>query len=150
MTDFSSTSLRIVPPVQNGQYNPKYAADCPPGTPVYQTASAEEVGLVNKARANTTSTSSVAGLTVGQAVAEENAHTQFAGPLTLTTAQWDAVTGGSGGLTPGSTYYLSAATAGRITATAPSSGGQFVTQVGIAMSARTMLVQIGPKTAVSG
>lgn len=150
MTDFSSTSLRIVPPVQAGQYNPKCAADFPPGTPLYQTASSEEVGLVDKARANATGTASVAGLAAGVGNTGDNCHTQFAGPLTLTTAQWDAVTGGSGGLTPGAPYYLSAATAGRITATAPSAGGQFVTQVGIAMSARTMLVQIGPQTAAGG
>jgi len=36
------------------------------------------------------------------------------GELTLTTAQWDAITNQSGGLTPGSTYYLSSFTAGKI------------------------------------
>jgi len=36
------------------------------------------------------------------------------GELTLTTAQWDAITGGSGGLTAGLNYYLSSTTAGRI------------------------------------
>lgn len=36
------------------------------------------------------------------------------GELTLTTAQWDAVTGGSGGLTAGANYYLSSTIAGRI------------------------------------
>ena len=149
MSDISLGSLALVPPVQSNQFNPVAAVDFPPGTPVYQVASVTE-GAVNLARANATGTASVAGLAAGVGNADRNVHTQFAGPLTLTEAQWDAITGGSGGLTAGSTYYLSAATAGRITATAPSSGGQFVTQVGIAMSPRTLLVQLGPKIVVSG
>lgn len=36
------------------------------------------------------------------------------GELTLTTIQWDAVTGGSGGLVSGNTYYLSSFIAGRL------------------------------------
>ena len=62
---------------------------------------------------------------------------QFAGPLTLTPAQWDRVTGEEGGLTPGALYYLSN-TAGMI-AQAP---GDNIVQVGRAMSETTMLIQI--------
>src|SRR3972149_7086442 len=35
-----------------------------------------------------------------------------AGPLTLTTAQWDAVTGAVGGLTPGARYFVAPGPAG--------------------------------------
>jgi len=44
------------------------------------------------------------------------------GTLTLTTGQWDARSGESGGLTAGEHYLLSQATAGAITKTSPSSG----------------------------
>jgi hypothetical protein len=64
-----------------------------------------------------------------------------AGPLTLTTAQWDLVTGQSGGLTPGATYYVADVDAGNITSTAPSAPGDYVTVVGYAMNATTMIVQ---------
>lgn len=62
---------------------------------------------------------------------------QYAGPLTLTTAQWDRVTGESGGLTPGELYYLSN-TAGMLSQTP----GDNIVQVGRAVSATTMLIQI--------
>ncbi len=63
------------------------------------------------------------------------------GLLTLTTLQWDAVTGDSGGLTLGNTYYPSAITPGEITNVRPSGVGQFVTKIGVAVSDTTMLVQ---------
>ena len=65
------------------------------------------------------------------------------GPLTLPTTRWDALTGGSGGLTPGSVYYLGA-TKGSITATPPGAG--ISTALGFAISATTLMVQIGNAT----
>lgn len=56
---------------------------------------------------------------------------QTFGTVTLTTAQWDARTGGSGGLTPGSYYYQDGT--GNITATAPG-GTRRVRPIGIAIS----------------
>lgn len=61
------------------------------------------------------------------------------GELALTTAQWDAVTGQSGGLTPSAIYYLGLAP-GTLTTTPPSSSGQLVCQVGRAMSATSLFV----------
>lgn len=63
------------------------------------------------------------------------------GEVTLTTAQWDVITGGSGGLMPsnGPVYYLSAATAGRITTTAPS----IKAPVLIALSTTKAFINIG-------
>lgn len=46
---------------------------------------------------------------------------------------------GLSGLTPGATYYLSAATAGAMTTTAPSATGQVVTRLGKATSATEFL-----------
>jgi hypothetical protein len=65
----------------------------------------------------------------------------FDGILTAATAQWDAVTGQSGGLTFGATYFVSNTTAGAITSTAPTSG--FVVPVGRALDTQRMNVSIG-------
>lgn len=65
------------------------------------------------------------------------------GVLTLPTATWDAVTGGSGGLIPGAAYYLGSAL-GVLTTTAPSLPGLYVTPVGTAISAVTLLVDPQP------
>jgi hypothetical protein len=116
----------------------------PAGSPVVQSSSA---GQVVPGIADSANTASVVGVASIPGVAGEHVLTQFCGPLTLTTAQWDQVTGGSGGLTPRARYYLSAGTEGRITTTAPSSGGTFRTQVGVALSTTDLMVQIGATTA---
>jgi len=60
----------------------------------------------------------------------------FNGILSLTTAQWDAIAGTTGGLTPGQDYFLSATTAGNLTATPPTTAGSTViTKLGTALSA---------------
>ncbi len=65
---------------------------------------------------------------------------QHAGTVTLTTAQWDLVTGGSGGLTPGSPYYLSFGfnDLGHLTKVVVSDAGRFVVLAGIALDEVTM------------
>jgi hypothetical protein len=65
----------------------------------------------------------------------------FSGVLEATTVQWDAVTGGSGGLTPGSKYYLST-TIGQLTDTAVSAAGDVCTEVGTALSTTELKVEI--------
>lgn len=62
----------------------------------------------------------------------------IAGPLTLSAAAWDLITGDSGGLVPGTTYFLSPTTAGRLTNDA--SIGRLA--VGDALSATTLLLRI--------
>jgi hypothetical protein len=63
------------------------------------------------------------------------------GEVTLTTGEWDVITGGSGGLSPslGPVYYLSSATAGRITTTAPTIKAPIL----IALSTTKAFVNIG-------
>lgn len=65
------------------------------------------------------------------------------GVLTLPTSTWDAVTGGSGGLVPGARYYLGDSL-GTLTTTPPVTLGTYVTVVGNAISAVTMLVDPQP------
>lgn len=63
------------------------------------------------------------GLVRDESIASgEEGNAQVDGIMTATTAQWDAVTGDSGGLTPGEDYYLSD-TVGELTTTAPATAG---------------------------
>jgi hypothetical protein len=56
--------------------------------------------------------------------------------------QTDGVLAGLSGLTAGAIYYLSAATAGLLTVTPPSSVGQYVVRVGIAISTTELDINI--------
>ncbi len=48
------------------------------------------------------------------------------------------------GLTPGSTYYLDPATAGKMTVTAPTAAGQLVVELGVAVSTTEFLIRLRP------
>lgn len=62
-----------------------------------------------------------------------------AGPLTLTTVQWDAVTGAVGGLTPGARYFVAPGPAGFITDISPTAPDTDK-PVGFALDTTTMAV----------
>ena len=57
--------------------------------------------------------------------------------------------GPSSGLSPGAIYYLSASSAGAITATPPSTAGHYVTRVGEAASSAELVVQLEPPVQLS-
>jgi hypothetical protein len=98
-------------------------------------------GEVDLAQANASGTKDVVGLVADTSIADTAAGSiATAGTLTATTGQWDSVTGQTGGLTPGSKYYLSNATPGALTSSAPSTG--FVLLVGIALSVTEMKLNI--------
>lgn len=99
-------------------------------------------GTITEARANAEGTSKVIGLCMANIANSASGVVITNGEITATTGQWDNVTGGSGGLTPDATYYLSAATAGAITDTAPTTASQYVVEVGIALSTTKLLVNI--------
>jgi len=100
------------------------------GTPVYPSSATE----VDKAGAAAAGTRKVLGLVQSASIASgASGFIQTDGVLTATTGQWDAVAGTTGGLAFGTIYYLSA-TAGLLTATAPSASGNYVCPVGIALS----------------
>lgn len=108
------------------------------GQAVYVSAA----GQVKLAVANAPTTKNVVGLAFSTSTANgATGKVITAGSLTASTVQWDAVTGQSGGLTAGSTYYLSNATAGRITTTPPSSG--YIAPIGIAASSTVLVLNIG-------
>jgi hypothetical protein len=110
------------------------------GEPVYMTAVADNVNL---ARANAENTSQVYGLVYSTSIsASGTGSIAIDGPVVATTGQWDSVTGQTGGLTAGSTYYLSPTTAGRLTTTAPTTVGQTVCKVGVGVSTTEMELNI--------
>lgn len=109
------------------------------GTPVYVSASGE----VDKAQANALATVEVLGLVRDASIAAAaSGSIQTDGVLVATTGQWDVITGQTGGLTVGAVYYLDPATAGRLTATAPTAVGEFVARVGKAMSETELEITI--------
>jgi hypothetical protein len=96
---------------------------------------------VKKAKSDASGTKDVIGLVRDASVTNGVAGSiQTDGTLAATTAQWDAVFGTTGGLTKGTRYYLSAATAGNGTATAPSSVGNYVVEIGLAISTTEMIL----------
>lgn len=109
------------------------------GQPVYS----ESDGNVDLAQANAQGTVEVIGLVADETIgASETGQIITDGVLEATTAQWDDVTGDSGGLTVGDFYYLDADSAGALTTTAPSSTGNFVKGVGVALSDTQMQLAI--------
>jgi hypothetical protein len=109
------------------------------GTPVYSS----DAGEYDEAQADDAGTKDVIGLQVDTSVATTDpGQIQQEGTLTLTTGEWDAVTGQTGGLTPGSKYWLDAANPGQMTPTAPTTDSQFVCPLGVALSATVFKIQI--------
>lgn len=135
--DTLNASVSEVDVVSKTNDNGSTAVKC---TVVYQKSD----GDVDFARANAQGTVQVLGFAAEDISAAAAGLIQTDGILVATTGEWDAVTGGSGGLTPGSPYYVSSATAGQITATAPTSAGNFVVRVGLASSATEMEISIMP------
>lgn len=108
------------------------------GAPVY----CKSAGKVDNAKADAVATVEVIGLAQAGIVYEASGNIQTDGVLTLTTAQWDAITGDTGGLTFNDVYYLDASTAGMLTTTAPTTTGQFVVKIGKAVSTTDMEISI--------
>jgi len=94
----------------------------------------------NAALATAYSSAKVIGFATESISDSSDGTIQSNGTLTATTGQWDAVTGDSGGLTPGTTYYLSNTASGNITSTAPTGSGNYITKVGDALSSTTLLI----------
>ena len=93
------------------------------GAPLYLTAG----GVYTKAKADAANTAEVIGL-IGSIIDANSFNLVMVGQTTVNTA----VTGGA--MVVGSTYYVSAATAGLLTATEPSVIGQVSKPVGVAIS----------------
>jgi len=105
------------------------------GTCVYNDA----VGGFARAKANVLGTSAAIGVVSDPSInAGELGGVQITGVVVGTTAQWDLVTGDSGGL-QAVPYYVSATTGGMLTRTKPAIG----VQVGVGLSTTEMLLTAG-------
>ena len=122
---------------ETGQVSQTAAATLIAGQAVY-TSGAD---AVNKAQANATGTKDVLGLAVTAIASAASGIVQCNGVVVLTTAQWDAVCGTTGGLAPNARYFLSPTTAGLLTSTVPTTVGQYVAYVGRGLSTTEMLVE---------
>lgn len=130
--------------IANGYFNGSVLQNNEVATlPICNAVYSDGNGTVRKATANAAGTSDVTGLAYADINAATNGVIATSGEMTATTAQWDAVTGQTGGLTPGARYFLDNTTAGRITTTPPSSG--YICPVGKAISTTKMLVRIGDR-----
>jgi len=110
---------------------------------ICQAVYVDGVDSVDLAKADAGATMDVVGFVKDATIAAAaDGMIQTDGILSATTGQWDAVTGGSGGLTAGTVYYLDASTAGSITDTASTTVGQYVVQIGRAISTTEMEISI--------
>lgn len=100
---------------------------------------------VKLGQANAKTTSQLAGLGLDASIAAGAVGNIITGGiLVATTAQWDAVAGTTGGLAFGTRYFLDPTTAGKITSTPPTTVGQCVAVIGMALSTTELLVEIDP------
>lgn len=112
------------------------------GTPLYVSGA----GLVQAARANALPATRVVGLVYVPSIAVGQSGMMITdGVMEATTAEWDFITGGSGGLTFGTAYFLSPTTAGKMVSAAPSTTGQYLVRIGTALSATVLEVSITPE-----
>jgi hypothetical protein len=108
------------------------------GNAVYLSAA----GTVDLARANASGTIACIGLVKDASIATTaTGDVVTSGKITATTGEWDTVTGGTGGLTAGTKYYVSKATAGMlIDDISAFTTGDYVVFVGTAVSTTEMNV----------
>jgi hypothetical protein len=97
--------------------------------------------LLKRANASSVGLSAVIGIVFQNAGLALPANVIAGGPCTLTTAQWDAITGQSGGLTPSATYWLGTSV-GTMSTSPPSVAGQSVCVIGRALSATALQVAL--------
>ncbi len=106
------------------------------GTPVYSFSS----GGFKRGKADAAGTIHLVGLAYVDISSSTLGAIQTDGVVAATTGEWDVVTGGSGGLTINTTYYLSEATIGELTSTPPSTG--YIVPVGLALSTTQLKLNI--------
>ncbi len=111
------------------------------GAPVYPDGN----GTVDIAQADASGTVEILGIVQETSIsAAASGFIQTDGILTASTGQWDAVAGTTGGLTAGAVYWLDPDTAGLMTETAPTTGGDYVVRIGVGLSTTELEITIQP------
>ncbi len=113
-------------------------ASVAPGVPVY----ASVAGEVDLAQASSKALANVLGLTMDTAANAADVPIQTCGVLEASVGEWEDVMGDASGLTAGTVYFLDPSTAGMLTDTAPTTTGQVVARIGLALSSTEMRVGI--------
>ena len=110
---------------------------------ICQAVYSDSSGTVKLAQANASGTRLAVGFVLDTSInASSSGNIAVDGVITATTTQWNAVTGGSSGLTAGAKYWLSTSTPGANTSTAPTTN--WLVFMGKALS--TTQMQIGAGT----
>ena len=126
-------------PVLPNQYNPIAGVGLPNiGTPVY----IDSNGEAQLANGGAHGTSFAIGLTTTAAEPGQRVNVRYSGPLSLTPAQVAAILDTGTALTPGVPYFVSAATAGKITLTPPLTP-HYVSWIGNAIGHDGILIALG-------
>ncbi len=112
-----------------------------PGNPVYVSTSVPNA--VKIASASVSSKKNVVAFSIAGVAPGAISLFQVDGTLELSTAEWDAVTGETGGLTAGGVYFLDNTAAGELTQIVPLAVGHFVVRLGIAINATKLELKIG-------
>ena len=110
------------------------------GAPVYSSSA----GKVDYAQADAIGTAEVVGLAVAELAIAGTGLIQTDGTMTLTTGEWDIITGEVGGLVANTIYWLDPDTAAMLTITAPTADADLVVRVGKGLSTTQMALQIQP------
>lgn len=141
MTD-TTTNQRTTQPTSASVFMPVASQSFVVGTVVAQDAAAERAVVPANAGDGDLGVAWAMGVAIGAGVAGEPGPVQFAGPVRLTTAQWDAVTGESGGLVTGASYFVSATEAGKLSRQTSITPGDFISYVGTATSPQDLFLAI--------
>lgn len=126
-----------------GQTNGEASVSLVIGNVVYATAIAD---TVKRAEANALATSVPMGMVLDASIAANaSGNIAIAGVVTFSaTALVDAIAGTTGGFAMGVSYFLSPTTPGCLTATPPSTVGQYSVMIGIALSTVELKLAIQP------
>lgn len=117
--------------------NAQVDSNCSRGMALYAKAG----GTLDLAQANALSTSRVVGLAAGNGIALTAANYELDGVIEQ--SDWSAVIG-SASLVAGNLYYLDPITQGRLTTIAPTSSLKLVVQVGVALTATALSIEVEP------
>ena len=143
MTDTAQRSSGPAP-ANETSYTSIAGSTFPVGTPVHP--SADDDGVVIPAKGIASGTNAT-GIAATPGIEGEPVRVQFAGVLKLTPAQWSTILGEGDpiGFTRSLPCFLAAGFgSGKLTQTAPSSGGTFVAPVGMPLSESELLIRVDP------
>lgn len=100
----------------------------------------ESADTINYAIATTLP--NVIGLASQAIVSGATGDVQTDGKLSATTAEWDLLTGQTGGLSPGAIYYLSNLDTGKLLIVPPETQGHYLVRLGIAINSTDFEIKI--------